>query len=159
MGAKIGPPGSYSLGRPFYLTRRKSAKISGSLMLIRCLSCETGAHFVSKVASNLKTVRILRQVRREVSPETLLIGPPHNPEVAGSSPVSATTKPWNRNGSRVFFFEIRQRKFGLSNTFLTLTSIWLQEADFEAVHPPAFQTGSLPSAHGPQCRSECRCQP
>ena len=58
----------------FYLTRREFGKISESLMLIRCLSCETGAHFVSKVASNLKTVRILRQVRREVSPETLLIG-------------------------------------------------------------------------------------
>ena len=62
-------------------------------MLIRCLSCETGATFVSKVALNLKTVRILRRVGREVSLETLLIGPPHNPEVAGSSPVSATTEP------------------------------------------------------------------
>ena len=62
-------------------------------MLIRCLSCETGATFVSKVALNLKTVRILRLVRREVFLETLLIGPPpHNPEVAGSSPVSATMK-------------------------------------------------------------------
>ena len=60
----------------FYLTRREFGKIPGSLMLIRCLSCETGATFVSKVALNLKTVRILRLVRREVFLETLLIGPP-----------------------------------------------------------------------------------
>ena len=56
----------------FYLTRREFGKIPGSLMLIRCLSCETGAHFVSKIALNLKTVRILRLVRREASPETPL---------------------------------------------------------------------------------------
>ena len=63
-------------------------------MLIRCLSCETGAHFVSEVPLNLKKLRILRRMRLECSSETLLIGPPpHNPEVAGSSPVSATTEP------------------------------------------------------------------
>ena len=56
----------------FYLTRREFGKIPESLMLIRCLSCETGATFVSKVALNLKTVRILRLVRREASPETPL---------------------------------------------------------------------------------------
>ena len=56
----------------FYLTRRKSRKIPGSLMLIRCLSCETGAQFVSIAALNLKTVRILRLVRQEASPETPL---------------------------------------------------------------------------------------
>lgn len=36
---------------PFYLARRKSGKIFKPLMLIRCLSCETGATFVSRVAS------------------------------------------------------------------------------------------------------------
>ena len=56
----------------FYLTRREFRKIPESLMLIRCLSCETGATFVSEVALNLKTVRILRLVRREASPETPL---------------------------------------------------------------------------------------
>ena len=54
----------------FHLTRRKSGKIFESLMLIRCLSCETGATFVSIVASNLKKLRILRLVRLEFSPET-----------------------------------------------------------------------------------------
>ena len=58
----------------FYLTRREFGKIPGSLMLIRCLSCETGATFVSKVALILKTVRILRLVRQDTSPKTLLIG-------------------------------------------------------------------------------------
>lgn len=54
-----------------YLTQRKSGKIPGSLMLIRCLSCDTGAHFVSIAVSNPKTVRILRLVKRETSPKTL----------------------------------------------------------------------------------------
>ena len=57
-----------------YLTRREFGKIPGSLMLIRCLSCETGATFVSTATLNLKTARMLRMVRREASPETLLIG-------------------------------------------------------------------------------------
>ena len=58
----------------FYLTRREFGKIPGSLMLIRCLSCETGAHFVSIVALNLKKLRILRCMRLECSSEILLIG-------------------------------------------------------------------------------------
>ena len=57
------------------LTRRKYGIIFGPLMLIRCLSCETGAHFVSEVALNLKKLRILRRMRLECSSETLLIGP------------------------------------------------------------------------------------
>ena len=63
-----------SLTAHFHLTRRKSREISGSLMLIRCLSCETSAHFVSIVALNLKKLRILRLMRLECSSETLLIG-------------------------------------------------------------------------------------
>ena len=36
--------------------------------------------------------------------EQLVARRAHNPEVAGSSPVSATTGPWNRNGFGVFSF-------------------------------------------------------
>ena len=56
--------------RLFYLTRRKAGKIFKPLMLIRCLSSETGANFVSIVALSLTNLRILRLVRLEFSPET-----------------------------------------------------------------------------------------
>ena len=89
IGIKIGPSGTRSLDRPFHPTRRKSGEILKTLMLIRCLSCETGAHFVSIVALNLKKLRIPRRMRLECSSETLLIGPPlitRRPQVQVLSP-------------------------------------------------------------------------
>ena len=48
--------------------------------------------------------------------EQLVARRAHNPEVAGSSPVSATTGPWNRNGFGVLLFFLLGKNFG----FLTL---------------------------------------